>query len=261
MIPIAQINAWQIHTPWQNLDQIEQDLIISRALIELFGHDMIREKFAFRGGTALNKLFFPKPARYSEDIDLVQIASEPIGESINIIRGSLDQWLGEPSRKFGQGRVTLTYSITTENSGNKQKLKLEINTREHFSILGYITKRHRIDSPWFAGEADVKTYKLDELLATKLRALYQRKKGRDLFDLWFAYQQLDPKEEIIWDTFKAYLQKEGKQISRQQFLENLSLKINSEKFLSDIKPLLATGITYDPQQAYQELCQKFFPEQ
>lgn len=117
MIPIAQINAWQTHTPWQNIDQIEQDLIISRTLIELFSHDMIRRKFAFRGGTALNKLFFPKPARYSEDIDLVQIASEPIGESINLIRNSLDQWLGEPYSKNKQRKVFDRYQ-TAIGDGN-----------------------------------------------------------------------------------------------------------------------------------------------
>ena len=38
-------------------------------------------------------------------------------------------------------------------------------------------------SRWFTGAAKVLTYDLDELLGTKLRALYQRKKGRDLFDL------------------------------------------------------------------------------
>ncbi|MGH2469017.1 MAG: nucleotidyl transferase AbiEii/AbiGii toxin family protein [Chloroflexota bacterium] len=38
-------------------------------------------------------------------------------------------------------------------------------------------------SPWFTGSADVPTFALEELLGTKLRALYQRRKGRDLFDL------------------------------------------------------------------------------
>ncbi|EKD72748.1 MAG: hypothetical protein ACD_45C00598G0003 [uncultured bacterium] len=41
--------------------------------------------------------------------------------------------LGEPERKT----FTLTYDILTENSTESQKLKIEINTREHFSVFGF----------------------------------------------------------------------------------------------------------------------------
>jgi hypothetical protein len=63
------------------------------------------------------------------------------------------------------------------------RLKIEINTREHFSVLGHQRRPFRVASPWFTGDADIVTYQPDELCATKLRALYQRSKGRDLFDL------------------------------------------------------------------------------
>jgi predicted nucleotidyltransferase component of viral defense system len=46
----------------------------------------------------------------------------------------------------------------------------------------------RVDNPWFTRGADVVTFALEELLGTKLRALYQRKRGRDLFDLGRALQ-------------------------------------------------------------------------
>jgi predicted nucleotidyltransferase component of viral defense system len=42
---------------------VEQDLIISRALVELFGDHFLRGELRFRGGTALNKLHFPRPQR------------------------------------------------------------------------------------------------------------------------------------------------------------------------------------------------------
>ncbi len=65
-------------------------------------------------------------------------------------------------------------------------LKIEINTREHFSVLGFDHQHLEVHNPWWAGQTDVTTFAMDELLGTKLRALYQRKKGRDLFDLWLA---------------------------------------------------------------------------
>ncbi len=69
------------------------------------------------------------------------------------------------------------------------KLKVEINSREHFTVLGHRRVPFEVASRWFTGSADVSTYELDELLGTKLRALYQRKKGRDLFDLARALEE------------------------------------------------------------------------
>lgn len=64
------------------------------------------------------------------------------------------------------------------------KLKIEINTQEHFTILEHQQKLFSVSSDWINGEAEIRTYQLEELLGIKLRALFQRKKGRDLFDLW-----------------------------------------------------------------------------
>jgi hypothetical protein len=99
MIPTRFITQWRTYVPWAFDRQIEQDLIISRALVELFNDPLISESLAFRGGTALYKLFVEKAARYSEDIDLVQIKSEPIGTVLDAIRIHLDPWLGKPNCK------------------------------------------------------------------------------------------------------------------------------------------------------------------
>jgi len=76
LIPLAFIQQWTTHAPWPDLRQVEQDLIISRALCDLFKKDELRNRIAFRGGTAINKLIFRSPLRYSEGIDLVQDESD-----------------------------------------------------------------------------------------------------------------------------------------------------------------------------------------
>ena len=81
MIPLDYITAWRVNAPWPQLSQIEQDLIICRALVELYSHPVVAKNLAFRGGTALFKLHL-LPARYSEDIDLVQMQAGPIGPII-----------------------------------------------------------------------------------------------------------------------------------------------------------------------------------
>ena len=91
------IVAWGNVAPWAEQRQVEQDLVISRALVELFNDDFLKEELLFRGGTALNKLHFPKPFRYSEDIDLVRITKGPIRTILRHVREALEPWLGEAS--------------------------------------------------------------------------------------------------------------------------------------------------------------------
>ena len=109
MIPRAQITAWRASAPWPTDAQVEQDLVLSRTLVELFRDPVVANTMAFRGGTALHKLFLMPAGRYSEDIDLVQIDAAPIGPALDAIRGTLDSWFGDPKRKQGRGRVTLLH--------------------------------------------------------------------------------------------------------------------------------------------------------
>lgn len=240
MIPQAAINAWRNHAPWQTDEQIEQDLVLSRMLIEIFSNDYLKNKLAFRGGTALHKLYLESSRRYSEDIDLVQITAEPIGQVMDAIRATIDPFLGEPKRKQNHGRVVLIYRFDSESIERVSlRLKIEINTREHYCFLGHIDKVFDVDSLWFSGRANLNCFKLEELLATKLRALYQRKKGRDLYDLFVAHK--DNKNlnlERLVKCFIKYIEKEDNSISRAQFEENLIKKSKEKSFINDITPLL-----------------------
>jgi len=91
VIPTAFLQAWSTKAPWPDLRQVEQDLIICRALCDLFNAPALAGKIAFRGGTAIHKLLFKQPLRYSEDIDLVQAQSEPIGGTVDAIRADASE--------------------------------------------------------------------------------------------------------------------------------------------------------------------------
>ena len=95
MIPERYITEWSEQAPWVVNKFIEQDLIVCRALVSIFGDAFLAEHLAFRGGTALGKLYLKPQPRYSEDIDLVQVKAEPIKETIDHLRDAL-AWLGEP---------------------------------------------------------------------------------------------------------------------------------------------------------------------
>ena len=115
MIPRDYITEWRLHAPWVLDSQIEQDLVISRALVSIFSHPLLCKSLAFRGGTALYKLYIKPPARYSEDIDLVQINAEPAGPMMDALHETLDFWLGPPKWKQSAARVTFVYHFVSED--------------------------------------------------------------------------------------------------------------------------------------------------
>jgi predicted nucleotidyltransferase component of viral defense system len=257
LIPRNFIQEWRQHAPWSQDAQLEQDLIICRSLVEIFSHPELAAGLAFRGGTALYKLYLA-PLRYSEDIDLVQIIAGPIGPIMSTLQEKLNSWLGNPKRKQSEGRVTLTYRMESED-GLPLKLKIEINSREHFTLLGYRQHSFDVDSRWFSGSASIPTYQLDELLGTKVRALYQRKKGRDLFDLWAAFNTTNAQPQKVINCFLHYMENEGHKVSRAEFEKNLSEKLDDHNFIRDIEPLIITDTGYNITKAAALVMNKLVP--
>ena len=257
MIPLDYITTWRVNAPWPQLSQIEQDLIICRALVELYTHPVVAKNLAFRGGTALFKLHL-LPARYSEDIDLVQMQAGPIGPIMDAVQEKINPWLGIPKRKQSEGRVTLIWRVESEE-GLPLRLKVEINSREHFTVLGYQQFEFRMASRWYTGSALISSYRIDELLGTKLRALYQRKKGRDLFDLWQTAKTLAVNPETVVSCFLQYMEYEEHQLSRAEFEMNLFEKLDDSRFLDDISPLLTTGSSWDPRAAARYVLDSLAP--
>jgi predicted nucleotidyltransferase component of viral defense system len=241
VIPRANITAWRRQAPWSTDAQVEQDLVLSRAIVEIYSNPILSAQLAFRGGTALHKLHLSPALRYSEDIDLVQVQAGPIGPVMTALHATLDPWLGEPRRKQSEGRMTFIYRFDSEiQPVTPLRVKVEVNTREHFTVFGFVRKEVAVDNPWFTGEAEVVTYALEELLGTKLRAFYQRKKGRDLFDLAVSlarHPELDAGKTV--DCFQRYMANMGTTVSRAGFEANLAEKVDDPTFHSDIAPLLA----------------------
>jgi predicted nucleotidyltransferase component of viral defense system len=253
MIPIDYITEWSSQMPWKTNEQVEQDLVISRSLVELFSDSFLASSLSFRGGTALNKLYLNPPLRYSEDIDLVQISAKPFGPVIDRIRERL-AFLGEPQRKQKANNNTLYYRFESEFPPvQRLRLKVETNCREHFSVLGLQKIPFQIQSSYFEGKCDITTYRLEELLGTKLRALYQRSKGRDLYDLYKALTKIpELSAEDLINCYHEYMKhSDGQPPSQRQFLLNIENKMLDPEFLGDTTALLRQGEFYNPQEAFE----------
>ncbi|MDE2791317.1 MAG: nucleotidyl transferase AbiEii/AbiGii toxin family protein [Paracoccaceae bacterium] len=241
MIPSQNIVEWSQKAPWAERRQVEQDLIISRTLVEIFGDPFLELELRFRGGTALNKLHFPKPLRYSEDIDLVRTSAGAIRPILDKLRELLEPWLGPADFKRSPVAPKLRFRVPAEDGGEHPiRLKLEINTRERTAYDPVVMKPFSVENPWFSGASTIPTFSNEEMLATKLRALLQRNKGRDLFDLAHGLEVfggLDCAQVV--NLFERYLADGGVQISRVQAEQRMLAKFARGNLLTDLRPLLS----------------------
>ncbi|MCL2101021.1 MAG: nucleotidyl transferase AbiEii/AbiGii toxin family protein [Fibromonadales bacterium] len=254
MIPKEHIVEWKANAPWNNMLMVEQDLIICRALVAIYKDEFLSSHLAFRGGTALHKLHFSSQPRYSEDIDLVQIKAGNVGEIIDKLREILS-FLGKPKIKQKLNNNTMIFKVdSTFPPIAPIRLKVEINCKEHFTILGLIKIPFEVKSQWFTDACEITTYQLDELIGTKLRALYQRKKGRDLFDLQKALENSVLNCDNVVKCYHKYMEfSDGNSPSQAVYLANMEAKMQEEIFLNDTKALLRLSLLYNPQEAYENV--------
>jgi len=243
LIPASYLQEWSAQAPWPSSQQVEQDLIVSRALCDLFNAPALAGRIAFRGGTAIHKLLFKRPLRYSEDIDLVQIQAEQIGTTADVLRDALS-WLGKCKREQAGHSMRFVFRFAPEvQPETTLKLKVEINTREHDSLFGIHQYPFALENGWYRAHARILSFAPEELFGTKLRALLQRRKNRDLFDLHMGLKQLSINPDRLIASFEHYLALEGKPITRaiaeQRMLEKLTRSLSE-----DIAPLFPAGVRF-----------------
>ena len=252
MIPQLFIQEWHENVPWDTDAMVEQDLIICRALISIFSDEFLASQLAFRGGTALHKLYLQPQPRYSEDIDLVQIVPGPIKPILYRLGKVLD-WL--PNRSTAQKKHSnkMYFKFDSEMLPVEHlRLKIEINCFEHFNVLGLVKVPFKMKNGWFSGEAELTTYHFEELMGTKLRALYQRKKGRDLFDMHKGLTTRECDIEKVLQCYKKYMEFVVERApSYKEYVQNMQEKMEDREFLTDVNKLLRPGTVFNPQEAYQ----------
>ena len=246
MIAQAYLNQWATRAPWPVPAQVEQDLVLSRLIVEIAQHDLLGSELALRGGTCLHKLHLPQPLRYSEDLDYVRRTHSGIKPYLTALR-DIATGVGlieHGSHQSGQ-MVHIVFDAPATASTQRIRVKIETNITETEPFLQRISLPYAVASPWWSGTADVSTFQLEELMATKLRALYQRRKGRDLFDLWHVLSDRHVKPELIVDGLTYYMGDHA--FGYREFAANLAAKLQHHEFLSDIDQLISESPTsYNP---------------
>jgi predicted nucleotidyltransferase component of viral defense system len=234
VISPAEIQHWRNRVPWTADDQVEQDLILARLMTEIANDPSLGNELVMRGGTCFHMLWLDRAWRYSEDLDYVRRSEGPIGPILDALR-SIGERVGFDKTSTAVGRHPKAHMHSTFASGNRLRVKVEMNTFERSPALPTTTRTLTVDNPWFTGSAEIPTFAVEELTATKIRAIYQRSKGRDLFDLWLAVHLAGVKPTAIAHAFGPY-RPDG--WTPALALANLEAKLADQTFTTDIDGLL-----------------------
>jgi predicted nucleotidyltransferase component of viral defense system len=274
MILLRELAAWREHAPWPKDFQVEQDLLLTRAMAAIFSDDFLSGQVVMRGGTALHKIHLAPAARYSEDIDLVLVGDRPEAHVQKALRRVLEPVLGAPRSSLIED-VKLTvrnlvlpsrvlrqeYRYVPLAGPTEMKVKIEVNCNERRPFFDLVDLAYPLAQVVGYGRTvTIRSYDVDEMLGTKMRALLQRDQGRDLFDLWWALTPSRPQTvhhvtpRRIIDAFTDYLTREGTRVTFEVYDDELRRKTALRSFRGDVNGMLRAGLPpYDVDAAAEQV--------
>ena len=241
----------------------ELDYRLVHALRAIYTDPFLRDRLYLKGGTALNKLYLPGADRLSVDLDFNAVGSKeqvlqertPVGEAI---AAALEQQDSSYDLNYrGRYDQLTVYARFSPLSGTaRQRLKLEVSFIERFAILGRV--EHSLEPTPFEKPLTVNTYSLEELTSTKLRALHDRRKGRDIYDLFrIADLDLDLDQAAVRKMVLYYFYRANKVFHYPSFVSNVERKMAERGFRDDVRSLIRHGTELDWETACQQVLTRF----
>jgi len=251
------IRNWADEGGIPDLTLAELDYRLVYALQAIYADPFLRDRLCLKGGTALNKLYLPDQGRLSVDLDFNAVGPRErvLQERTQISRAvmaALQQQDGgyDLTYRWRYEQATVYARFLPLSGAARQRLKVEISFVERFAILGR-QKRPLLISPLDEPLA-INTYHLEELTSTKLRALYDRRKGRDMYDL-FRILTRDLNRTAIRKMVLYYLYRANQVFHYPTFIANIEQKIARRGFHDDVQGLIRLGHTLDWQKACERV--------
>lgn len=243
------IRNWADDGGIPDLTLAELDFRLVHALRAVYLDPFLRDRLYLKGGTALNKLYLPGANRLSVDLDFNAIGSReqvlrertPIGEAVAAALKQQDPRY-DLTYRWRYDQVTLYARYAPLTGVAPQRIKLEVSFIERLAILG------RMEQPLLASPLGeplvVRTFHLEELVSTKLRALFDRRKGRDIYDL-YRVTDFDLDRPAIRKMVLYYFLRANKVFHYPTFVSNVERKIAERGFGDDVRGLIRLGTELD----------------
>ena len=252
------VKVWADEHSLPDLLFAELDYRLAKTLEAFYSDDFLSKRLCMKGGTAINKLYLTETSRLSVDLDFNQIGpKEEVLRERRDIREKIVELLKKQDssyeihseRRYEQTRIKSRYRTV---AGPVQNFKIEISHVERFPIISPVKKK--IKTP--DGLADVLTYTLEELTATKLRALLERFKGRDVYDLFFI-SQLKPDPTVIRKMFLYYFYRFRKVYNPKVHYKNLIKRYESGNYTDDVTAFIKPTVTFDLTKAAKNVVSQY----
>jgi len=186
---------------------IEKDYVLGWVLMGIQNHSKIRNTWIFKGGTCLKKCFFDD-YRFSEDLDftlldanqmdehfllavlhdLAEWVYEEIGIEIPPKNRSLEFYTNLQGSSSAQAKLSYIGPLRQKKVNSLPTIKLDLTPHEKVVL---IPEHREIFHSYSDRPSAPKAfcYGYEEIFAEKLRALAERARPRDLYDIIHLYQQ------------------------------------------------------------------------
>jgi predicted nucleotidyltransferase component of viral defense system len=252
------LRVWADEQGISDLLFAELDYRLVKSLEAFYRDDFLSKRLCMKGGTAINKLYLGETSRLSVDLDFNQIGpkEEVLKERrdvreriVALLKKQDDSYVIHSERRYEQTRIKARYKTV---AGPIRSFKIEISHVERFPIVSPVRKQVKTPD----GLADVITYTLEELTATKLRALLERFKGRDIYDLYFI-SQLKPDPAVTRKMFLYYFYRSRKVFNPKVHYKNLTKRYESGNYTDDVSAFIKPTVKFDLTKAAKNVISKY----
>lgn len=235
MIPQEALSHWDDVVPWDDNRLVEQDLALTRLILDIANHPILLNKLSLKGGTCLHKLWLPEPWRYSEDLDYNRIvASNPL-EIINSLK-EIAFDTGFKDTIFKQNKLFMhLWLIDALDDGQEFRVKIDIQREIKSDSSAYQYRQFAIDNPWCSKQASVRSNTAEDIVASKVLALFQRSRPRDLFDMWAAIKAGIVTYVDVASRFASYRPDNPERWNTSKAARSLMAKLSDPSYIVELE--------------------------
>ena len=221
-----------------SLDLIEKDYVLGWVL-HAISSSPFSYKTSFKGGTALSKVYFPGNWRLSEDLDFTMTEGNELGaigkDQFSEIPSILQEISGMQSRVHGNvysNKNYLQFRLQYDGPISRNTVKIEFSSEK---FVGPVIRKE-IPEAYDYANFSILSYSIENILSEKIRAILQRGKLRDYYDVWKLLKTIQFKPDYIKELFIKKCHSKGVYYSgiEQFFPQNLS---------DNLKPYMEVGLT------------------
>jgi len=253
-----EIRVWADEQGFPDMLFAELDYRLVRILEALYRDDFLAKRLYIKCGTAINKLYLGETSRLSIDLDFNHVG--PKGEVlkerhdvreriVELLKKQDSSYVTHSKHRYEQTTIKAKYKAV---AGPIRNFKIEISHIERFPIVSPVQRQVRTPD----GLADVTTYALEELTATKLRALLERFKGRDVYDLYFI-SQLKTNPAVTRKMFLYYFYRSSKVFNPKIHYRNLTKRYTGGKYADDVSAFVKPTVQFHLETAAQEVITRY----